>query len=715
MALPGETTCRPVASCPAADGDPWAGIPVERGKTVYVSGAVGDDLVADGTTVQPFKTIQAAITFATSGDLVAIAKGTYAEALDIDDKLVRLWGVCPASVEVVGPSDSIPAIWIHSGSDGTELHRLAIRGSHAGVVVTASENLTFSQIWVHDTASFGISLESHNTNNPIGATLKDSLVEDATYIGVFAFRASSGGSIDVRVESTTVRSTALSLGNDGSGIGIDFAAEDAGQPATGSVEHSVVEDNFSAGIYVQGMPVDISDSVIRGTRFDTSDNFGNAGVTTFGSASISLRQSYVADNELRGVRVEPGGHVAIASTVIRATKAPDGYNAFGLWVDGATASIDDSVVDDTQGGGITARQSRIDVTTTVVRDTDPSFCVDGVNLAGDDQAVITSSLIENVCDAGISVWDGSTLSLQASVVRGTRSNKDAENGMGVFVGRADTTQPSSFTEISRSLVELNRSAGIYVVESSATIDASTVRDTLPRVSDRESGVGVVLFGLDAPSAPGDPQFTLTISRSLISANHTAGAAVFGASAALHVASSAVSDTLLEEASSLGGFGVWAGSGLQSGSASTLRVNGSLLERNRSAGIFATVSDVTVDRTAVVDTGVDTNAALGDAVLVVSNYFHTEDACAATVTASLLATSKGAGLAAWGCDVKLVRTTLADDALDIRIEDLALDGAVKAASLTVEDVVCTKNDVVMDECKRWGSGSPVNGPDVPNAP
>jgi len=107
MAVPGDTTCREVAPCGMGS---WGDIPTEA-STQHVDGsyAVGD---SDGTAAKPWTTIQAAVDAAAPGAIVAVAAGSYIEDVTVDAKPVRLWGRCPAQVEIVGTQASFPAVLV---------------------------------------------------------------------------------------------------------------------------------------------------------------------------------------------------------------------------------------------------------------------------------------------------------------------------------------------------------------------------------------------------------------------------------------------------------------------------------------------------------------------------------------------------------------------------------------------------------------------------
>ena len=146
LAVPGESSCREIMACGAGK---WGDIPLEPGAQ-YVDGSyAGGD--SDGSEAKPWTSIQAAVDAAADGALVAVAEGTYAEPVLIQQRIVRLWGVCPSKVELNAPGE-VNGVSITSGADGSEIHGIAVTGADVGFGVLGSTDILLDRVWVHDTA-----------------------------------------------------------------------------------------------------------------------------------------------------------------------------------------------------------------------------------------------------------------------------------------------------------------------------------------------------------------------------------------------------------------------------------------------------------------------------------------------------------------------------------------------------------------------------------
>ncbi|HZO15595.1 MAG TPA: DUF1565 domain-containing protein, partial [Polyangiaceae bacterium] len=192
IAVPGDTMCRPVMPCGAGK---WGDIPVD-GSTEYVDAAY-TGVESDGSESRPWKTIGAAVAAAASNAIVAVARGSYVEDVAVSGKPVKLWGVCPDEVELVGTGVEDGALFIGAFASGSEVHGLAMRGAGLAVVHSGSEAVIFDRVWVHDAAWVGI--YSDGQLGPTSFVMRGSLVESNHEYGVLVIDG------EALVETSSVR------------------------------------------------------------------------------------------------------------------------------------------------------------------------------------------------------------------------------------------------------------------------------------------------------------------------------------------------------------------------------------------------------------------------------------------------------------------------------------------------------------------------------
>ena len=195
MAVPGDTLCREVAPCGSGT---WGNIPVEANTQFVDKSYAGGN--SDGTQAKPWTIIQSGVIAAANGAIVAVAAGSYPEDVAIQGKAVRLWGRCPAMVEVVGTGAAFGAIRvIKQAADGAEIHGIAATGLKSCIGVFGAKNVVIEGVWLHGAGSAGLAvLEDFGATSVV---MKGSLIEQNHDFGVFV-----GGS-HVTLEATAVRST----------------------------------------------------------------------------------------------------------------------------------------------------------------------------------------------------------------------------------------------------------------------------------------------------------------------------------------------------------------------------------------------------------------------------------------------------------------------------------------------------------------------------
>ncbi|HZO14789.1 MAG TPA: hypothetical protein VFB62_16055 [Polyangiaceae bacterium] len=527
MAVPGETSCREVSPC--APGT-WGDIPVESNTEHVDASYPGMD--SDGHPLRPWTTIQAAVDDAAAGAIIAVAQGTYLEDVTVSGKSVRLWGVCPERVALVG---TVAALGVHGGADGTEVRSLAIRGD-IGVSLTGSLDVLLERVWVDDTASRGVDVE--NDTGPTSLVLRASLLEQSREFGVFVLGA------DVTVDASVVRDTqpnAQGL----FGRGLNVITDARGTPATLSLEGSVVERSHDFAVFVFGSDVTVNASVIRDTRSDAQGLFGR-GVNlqmdpmAVAPSTLVLQRSLVEQSREFGLYVA-GSNATVEASVIRDTQA----SAPGLFGRGAhverdaitgapsTVLLRTSLLEQNRDFGVFARGSGMTMEASVVRDTQPDMrglFGRGLGVQPDPSTatpstlVLRTSLLERNHDLGLFV-EGSDATVETSIVRATALDGQGRFGRGVNVRASSTTGRPSTLVLRASLIEQNHEAGVFVAGASASIESCIVRDTMANAMNL-FGDGLMVLSDELASA------RATLIATHVDRSVRAGLVAYGAHAAI---------------------------------------------------------------------------------------------------------------------------------------------------------------------------------------
>jgi hypothetical protein len=477
MAVPGETACRDVAPCGAGT---WGTIPVDA-STQFVDGSFAG--TSDGSSKAPWKTIQQAIDAAAPNAVVAIAAGSYAEEVrvgtttGIGGKPVRLWGVCPAKVEIVGGDAALAAVTLEKGASKSEVHDVAVRGAGLGIIVSGATDVVLDRVWIHDAADYGFDAE--NTAGATSASLTRSLVERSSYTGVFV----SGS--NVIVEASVVRDTQPWAADDKHGYGINVVAG-KGQRGNATIRGSIVEGSREVGVLVQGSDAILEATLVRDTRPQASDDTLGRGVEieddAGGRANVTLRASVVEGSHELGVFVA-GSDATIETTVVRDTQP--------------------RVTDQTLGRGIGALDGGGATATVTIR----------------------ASVIERSHDIGIGAA-GSDVIVEATIVRDTAPRPDGLRGRGIELQVDLASGVASTLTLRSTLIASNREFGL-VIDSvlGVVVDRVLVRDTQPRASDGLFGDGISIVTDRGPASVG-------ITASRIEASARAGLSSFGGAVTL---------------------------------------------------------------------------------------------------------------------------------------------------------------------------------------
>lgn len=522
MALPGDAYCYEPAPC----GDSvWGEIPLEA-NTHYVDAAYAG--TSTGSQTQPWRTIQDAIDNAPAGGQIAVAAGVYAEALVIRNKAVRVWGRCPTMVQVGVPNQT--AVSIETLAHGSEIHNLGLSGSF-GVANGGSTDVLVEGAWIHDTTSRGVITE--NTLAEASTIVRHTLIDRASEIGASAFGST------VTIEDSVIRNTQQ---GGGSGRGISVRGS-----STLTVRHSVIENNVDLGILVSGSTGLIERTLVR----DTQPNGGLAGggitfqpdSSSLLPASGTIDTTVVERNYTYGILVH-GSAVGLTRVSVRDVwpQALDQSVGVGIQIQaddvtGAAAEVTMSeiLVERAHYGGISATGATLDVHRALIRDLypEPRSGEYGRGVlafydAATQQGVYGSFRglrIERAVEAGLFA-QGVELTLEDVAVSGTYARADGEIGRGICFQSENETLGSVAT-LSRIWIDENFDAGLLLEGTHATVNEIMVVNTYSTVAAGKFGDAIQVLG-----DPGFPEASALIQGAYVEGSHRAGVAVYGAAVSI---------------------------------------------------------------------------------------------------------------------------------------------------------------------------------------
>lgn len=523
LAVPGDASCHELMDCGTG---PWGAIPVDAA-TVYVDAAYAGG-ASDGTEAHPFVTIQEAVDAAPEGGLVAVASGSYVEAVTITSRAVRIHGRCPSMVEVVGIDGEYASLYVGGGADGTEVVGLAFTGK-IGVTVSDAAGVVLDRVWIHDVISRGLDVQ--NGDGPAQATLRDSLVEKNIQVGVLV----SG--VEATIERSLVRDTKSAGPTFGRGVHVQRTP---GKNARGNalVRGSVLEGNHEVGAFTEASDLTVEASVVRDTKPapgqpDFHGLMAQANPDTEERGTLTVRSSVLVHDSIqlagsdglidasvvrdleglstagRGVVVGtlPGTHVRSALTMTRSLI--DRAEVFGVFDLGSDVTIEGSLVRET------------------LLDADGTMGV-GLLVMPDDASgergivdVRASAFVRNH-SMGILALGSDLVAEDSRFAEGQPETTDGFFGRGIQVqwGGVEAKPVPAHATLRRCAFEDNYEVGLFVVGAQAVIEDSVLRGTKLGFGDSQLGDGI---GVAASFLPA----SIDVTRTRIEGNARAGIANFG--------------------------------------------------------------------------------------------------------------------------------------------------------------------------------------------
>jgi hypothetical protein len=509
----GTPGCARVGTACPADGWP-AELPTDR-TIVYVD----DDAApgGDGTSrASAFGVIGDAVAAAPSGAVIAVATGSYDEAVRVGAGMT-LWGACVSGTRVVTSTPSATGGALTFTAAGGGARNLGIDGpERPGIVALGVSGIVIESVVVTRARVYGLYLNGGsmvasdvvvrgsreqasdgaggrgiNVQGGAHLVLSRALMDDNRDTGAILF----GAGTNVEATDLVVRGTRqqASDGSLGRGITVHSGARFV-------LSRALIDANLEIGVFVAsvGTSVEASDLVVRGTREQVADGLGGRGIAIQGGAQVVLSRALIDDDRESGIiAFGAGTSVEASDLVVRGIReeASDGRRGHGMNVsEGAHAVLSRALMDDNRdsglivlGAGTSVEANDLEVRGTREAALDGS-AGRGIDVESGAQLALSRALLDDNREGGLAVG-GAETSVVASdlVVRGTRAQ--ASDGS---YGRGITVQSGARLAVSRTLVDDNRESGIYVGGAGTSMEASdlVVRDTLPQSLDGTLGVGM---------------------------------------------------------------------------------------------------------------------------------------------------------------------------------------------------------------------------------
>jgi hypothetical protein len=382
---------------------------------------------------------------------------------------------------------------------------------------------------------------------------------------------------------------------------------------------------------------------------------------------------------LRGACTDQVQLVGTGNEVAALMVGADGAAIEGLTVRGAAAgifvagaldvAIDRVAVVDTAGRGVIV-QSNLAASSLMLRD----------------------SLVENATDIGVYV-SGSTATLERVVVRATQPLANLTFGRGISIQHDPSIAARAVVSVSGAVIEQNHDIGIFVAGSDATVIGSVIRDTLPRQSDQQRGVGITIQ-LDAPT--GERAVAL-VQSSTIERNLSAGVAVDGSDATLEGV--AVRST----APAPSGGGIGRGIAIQDDpfvpARALVTIRSSAVRSSVDYGVFAMGSDVTIEATLVEDSQPRADGLVLGRGIGIEDDVVTGERGIATIRGSSVAASHDGGIAVIDSDATIDGTLVGGT--EVRASDGGFGDGIFVAVFRPEGATLVVDHSVASDNARAG--------------
>jgi hypothetical protein len=338
----------------------------------------------------------------------------------------------------------------------------------------------------------------------------------------------------------------------------------------------------------------------------------------------------------------------------------------------ASLSIEDAILRANHTEGIGMVGATVDAKRLVIRDGLPDSSgsfgrgIEMMPAASGlaSELTLADSLVDQNRSIGLFVR-GSKATVSNTIVRGTSSNENDTDGRGVDA--QFEVQPANVT-LERCTIDSNHEVGVFVSASNATITNAVVRDTQPSTSPTDPhGTGIVARMMD-----GTPSI-VTMNGCLLAGNHASGINVVNSSVTL--LESEISSTL-PVPSGAGGHGIIVKQ--EAGAAASISIEATRVLSNTEAGVA--IFDASADITASWFDSTKPGALAGGRGIGVAAQGN-ESRGVLTVRTSRISANRSAGILGAASDVTIENTTIVDTMRELETGEFG-DGVISVGNANV---------------------------------
>jgi hypothetical protein len=506
--FPGEAECGLLgASCQGM----WPqDLPTDR-PVVYVrEGATN----GDGSQDAPFGSIDAALQGADPGAVIALAKGTYDEPVELGER-VALRGVCPGQTRITHSAGGDAPATVTVRGTGVRIRDVQVGGAQAGVLVDDGAQARLDRVRVEGATEAGVRVHNGATLTASRLVIRDVQIDPDDEMSAFGLVVEFGEAQaeveQLRIEGATP--SALVVDGEGSrlvvrdawlgppapagpqtqfGLG---AAASVQRGATGVFERVLVHDSRTAAFTSMGRTdLQLRRAVVRRTTAPNPEVFGFGVLVGADEARATLSKVWFDGTARGGVHVNRGQASADLTDVIvdGARNSPEGNLGQGVFV-GSDATVEarrlavrnapGGVGVDGSGGTATVRDGVFGWTEPIPDD----LLGFGFDALSGGVLTLERAAVHGAGLAGVAALDGGRIEAQDLTVTDV-----VEPASTPGIARGLIVEAGGVLKVQRGRVARVQSSGVTVFDGDSRLEASNVlvEDMQPSTGDVLAGVGV---------------------------------------------------------------------------------------------------------------------------------------------------------------------------------------------------------------------------------